>query len=156
MAKKTETEAVNVSIDALAEALTKAITATKPLEKKTVATRTKRTPWSPKDGSPKLKLRRKMFHHGIPLTSRISNEEIELLNRVRPGTYCEGFIRVTLRKDKGLDIDYPVKTASQRLKLPNLYGITSFKGLLERLVDEAKNPATYRKADDLDIYDLES
>jgi hypothetical protein len=139
-----------VGLEALAEALTRAIQTTQPLQKKTVATRKKRTPWSPKDGSPKQKLRRAMYHHGIPLTTRISNEEIELLNKVKPGMYLDGFVKVYKRKDQGIDIDYPVKTNSQRLRLSNQYGITSFEGLLKRIVDEGLNPQNYKKTDDLD------
>jgi hypothetical protein len=91
-----------------------------------------------------------MYHHGIPLTTRISNEEIELLNKVKPGMYLDGFVKVYKRKDQGIDIDYPVKTNSQRLRLSNQYGITSFEGLLKRIVDEGLNPQNYKKTDDLD------
>lgn len=160
MAKKTDDTnepAKNVvELDTLAKAFTEALKTIKPIEKKTVATRRKGTAWTPKDGAPKLKMRRKMFHHGVELTTKISNEEIELLNKVKPGSYCEGWVRVILRKDKGIDIDYPVKTSSQRLKLPNQFSITSFSSLLRRLIDEAANPASYRKPEDEDLYDLNS
>lgn len=150
-----ESTSTTVGLDVLTTALTQAIQATKPKEKKTVATRTKRSPWDPKDGSPKKKLKRTMYHHGIPIRN-IDNDEIELLNKLRPGRYCNGYVVVTLRKDRGIDIDYPVKTASQRLRLPNEFGITSFRGLLQRLVDEAADPKKYRRPEDNDLYELES
>lgn len=140
---------------ALADALVQAIERTRPPQKKTIADRKENTPWTPKDGSPQLKLKRKMYHHGMMITGKISNEEIELLNKVRPGHYCDGVVRVTARRDRGVDIDYPIATAQQRLRLINAYKITSFADLLRRIVDENANPRKYRKADDPDVYDLD-
>jgi hypothetical protein len=137
----------------LAEAFVSAIERTKPMEKKTVFTRKVNTPWSPPEGTPRTKLKRKFFHHGIGITTKVTNEEIELLNKIRPGVYCDGFVRVTLRKDRGIDIDYPVKTASQRLKLVNQFGIRSFAELLQRLIAENADPAKYRRQEDMDLYD---
>lgn len=139
----------------LADAFVDAIERTKPPAKKTIFTRKKDTPWTPKDGSPKLKMRRKFYHHGIPIGENVSNEEIALLNQLKPGAYCDGYIRVTLRKDRGIDIDHPVRTASQRLKLVNTYGIRSFGELLQRIIDERNNPSKYRKPEDADLFDLD-
>ena len=132
----------------LANALIAAINATKAVEKKTPFNRTKNTPWTPKDGSPRLKLKRTMYQHGILIGSRVSNEEIALLNQIKPGRFCDGHVHVVKRKDKGLNIDYPVKTASQRLKLVNQFGLRNFVELLQRLVDEAKNPSAYKTEED--------
>lgn len=159
MAKKTETEteqeektnsAIAEAHQQLAKALVEAIRETQPPVKKTPITRTKRTPWSPTDGKPKLKLKRKMFHHSLELDTKISNEEIDLLNKIRPGVYCDGWVKVIRRKDKGLDIDYPIRTSSQRLKLVNQFGIRDFKELLERIVSEQSNPKAFKTEDDLD------
>lgn len=144
--------AVAQAQQALADAFVNAIERTRPPEKKTVANYKSVTPWSPPDGVPQAKLKRKMFQHGIPLETKMTNEEINLLNLVRPGHYCEGFVRVTVRKDRGLDIDYPVRTASQRLRMVNQYGIRSFKELLARVIDEHDNPTKYRRPDDMEIY----
>ena len=125
----------------LAQALVEAINITKPKEKKTISNRAVNTPWTPKDGSAKIKLKRKMYHHGLKLDEkRLSNEEVDLLNKIKPGTYCDGWVKVYRRKDRGLDIDYPVKTASQRLKLITTYGIASFKGMLENLILQGNQP----------------
>ena len=135
----------------LAAALTEALKAAKGPEKKNVFTRSIGRPWWPKDGK-RLKMNRVFLQHGIPI-ERVSNEVIELLNQIRPGWYCEGHVKVTLRKDRAMDITYPVKTAAQRLKLVNQFGIRSFKELLERIVDEHKNPTRYRRSSDLDMFD---
>lgn len=129
----------------LAQALITAIEATRPPVKKTVFNRKKGSPWDPKDGSPKPKLKRKMFQHGIEIMpEQVSSEEIDALNKVKPGIYCNGFLRVNKRKDRGLDIDYPVRSNAQRLRLINEFGIRSLTELCARIVDEQNNPTSYK------------
>lgn len=135
----------------IAEAFAVALERTKPKEKKTPYNRKKGGPWATTDGSVKPMLRRPTFQHGIQLTENtLSKEEIELLNLVKPGLYCENFIRVVKRKDKGIDIDYPVRTNAQRLKLANQFGINSLSDLCNRLISEAKNPKAYKTDDEDD------
>lgn len=132
----------------LAVALSLAIRQSAPVEKKTAATKPSVTPWTPKDGSPKLRLKRKAYHHGLLLGdptvehNRLSNEEIALFNKLKPGSYCNGYVRVSRRRDKGIDIDYPIRTNAQKVRLVNDFGIRSFKELLERCVNEAAQPKT--------------
>lgn len=140
---------------ALADAFVSAIERTRPAEKKTIFTRKRKTPWTPKNGEAPLKLKRKMYQHGILLEGKLTNEEIDLLNKVKPGVYCDGWVKVNVRKDRGLDIDYAVRTNAQRLKLVNQYGIRSFTELLARIVDERANPTKYRRPEDNDLYDLD-
>lgn len=158
-AKTAEAPAATASVteaqQAMADAFVSAIERTRPPEKKTVFTRKKNTPWTPKDGSPKLKMKRVFYQHGIPLGENVDNETIALLNQLKPGHYCDGYVRVTLRKDRGIDISYPVRTASQRLRLVNSYGVRSFAELLQRVIDERSNPSKYRKPEDTDLFDLE-
>ena len=150
--KKTDAEDVvkpDTSAQALVEALVQAIQITKPIEKKTVATRTSKSPWDPKDGSKKLKLKRRMFQHGLPIDPDfITNEDIELLNRLKTGRFMDGWVKVFKRKDGGIDIDYPVKTPSQRMKLSGQFGIRSLNDLLARCIEEAKNPKPELPEDD--------
>lgn len=136
--KKSE---VTVSETTLADALVQAINAAKPPEKKNPFNRKKGTPWTPKDGSAKLKLKRKMYQHGLLIDDeKIDNEEIALMNKVRPGLYLDGHVKVIRRRDRGIDIDYAVKTASQRLRLVNQFGIRNLKELLAQCIEEAANP----------------
>ena len=135
----------------LAEAFVEAIERTKPPTKKTSFNRPKNGPWEPKDGRPKPRLKRKMYQHGIELREEtLSPLEIELLNKVKAGSYCGGFVKAIKRKDRGIDIDYPVRTASQRLKLSNQFGIVGFTGLLNRLIEEASKPELYKPLDEDD------
>lgn len=131
---------VQISAEVLAEALAKAIATARP-ERITVANRKKNTPWTPKDGSPKLKLKRRIYQHGQEvLEERMLNQWIELANKLRPGKYCDGYITVIRRRDKGLDITYPVKTQAQRMKLVTEFGLRDFGEILARCVSEADTP----------------
>jgi hypothetical protein len=153
--KKTEAEALVKNVvphDTSAElvrALVQAIESTKPVEKKNAYNRKPGNPWVPKDGSPKLKLKRKFYQHGLLVDPDMStNEEIELMNAVKPGRFLDGYVKVIRRRDKGIDIDYQVKTAAQRMKLAANFGINSFAALLERCIEEANNPTKYAIQDE--------
>lgn len=174
MAKKTEaTEQVvqdavaNGSaqqlFDALAKALTAAVKEAKGPEKKTFSTRKPGDPWSPKDGSKKLKLKRVMFQHGLKIDPDLeTNEVIDLLNKIKPGRYLGDWVKVYKRKDQGIDIDYPVKTPGQRMKMAQMgiVGVidpetgkelkSGFQVLLERIVEEGKKPKPVEYKEDLD------
>jgi hypothetical protein len=140
------------SVEQLTKALADAINSTRPPDKITVANRKSKTPWSPPEGTPRSKFKRRFYHHGISLRDgeNLSNVEIDLLNEIRPGRYMDGHVNVKQRKDRGVDIDYKVSTASDRLRLVNQYKITSFEDLLQRIVAEHANPEQYRKTDDLE------
>lgn len=141
----------NISLDALVEAFTRAFNATKTPEKKTVSTRKKGSPWDNPDGSPKPQMKRAFFQHGVEIQPNIvSAAEINLLNQIKPGLYCGGFVRVMKRKDRGYDIDYPIRTSAQRLRLSNQFGIVSLQQLLQRIVDEMNNPARFKGPDEGD------
>lgn len=128
----------------LIKALVEAINQTKAPVKQHAGTRKARNPWMPKDGSPKIALRRKFYQHGIPVDPDMeSNETISLMNKVRPGVFLDGYVTVKRRRDRGIDIDYSIKTASLKLKLVNQFGIRSFNELLERVILEADNPEKY-------------
>ena len=158
--KKTETPEVvepttptTTPEQALVSALVQAIQQTKPVEKKNPFTRKRNTPWSPKNGEARLRLKRKTYHHGQLLNvgdnePNLYNSEIALLNQLRPGIYMDGDVRVIRRRDKGIDIDYKVRTAADRLKLVNKHGIRSFEELLTRILDEAENPVKYKEDED--------
>ncbi len=139
----------SVAITDLAQALIQAINSTKPPDKKTVFNRKAGDPWRNKDGTPKPKLKRPLFQHAIEVSpAQLFSEQILLANQVKPGRYMEGHVRVTKRNDGGIDIDYPIKTAAQRLKLVNTFGIRNFTDLLQRLIDEKANPAKYRRPEE--------
>lgn len=141
----------SVSTKELIQALVSAIETTRPTVKKTPNTRTAKTPWTNKDGSPKSKLKRKAHQHGIILDpDMLTNEQIDLFNKLRPGVFLEGHVKVVRRKDRGIDIDYPVKTAAQRLRLVNQFGIRDLNELLQRCIAESENPKDYILPDEQD------
>lgn len=153
MAKSSKPEAeVSVSASELATALTAAIEAAKPPTKKNIFTRKEHTPWTPKDGSVKPKLKRKIFQHSIPVQDKfLTSEQILLLNKIRPGDYFDGYVHVTRRRDKGIDITYPMRNAQQRMALAGKTGARNFTELIKNINDEAAKP---RKSE-FDLEDLD-
>jgi len=76
----------SVAINDLAQALVTAIEATRPPTKKNIFTRKKGNPWMNKDGSPKPKLKRVWFQHGMEINqNQLYSDEIE--KPVRYGKY---------------------------------------------------------------------
>lgn len=112
------------ALKALGFVFADAIQKSKPIEKKTTATRKPGDPWQPTDGSKKLTLKRKMYLHSIPIDPDFNdNATIDALNHLKVGRYLGDWVKVYKRKDQGIDIDYPIKTASQRMRLASM-GIT--------------------------------
>ena len=141
---------VQISADILAAALAKAIETARPA-KITVANRKKQTPWTPKDGSPKRTLKRKLFQHGIPVQEdHMTNEWIDLANKLRPGKFCNGLIDVIRRRDKGINITYPMKTQAQRMRLVTEFGLRDFGEIMARCIQEAELPRKTQEELDLD------
>lgn len=134
----------------IAAAIREVVEASRPKEKKNAFNRHVKTPWF-ETGQKKSKLKRKMYQHGLIMDEDfLSSEDIDALNKVRPGIYLDGYVTVRRRRDRGIDIDYPVKTASQRMKLVSQFGIRSLKELCERLIAEAENPKKFVPEDELD------
>lgn len=137
----TSTQSTNDVLAQLAAVLTQVLQQNKPVEKKTTANRIPRTPWSPKNGEPKLKLKRKFYQHNYPLDAkRMTNERIALANQLKPGRFCDGFVTVTRRRDKGINITWPLKTPDQKLFLVQNFGLRNLDEIMQYCIDEAKNP----------------
>src|SRR5689334_8869374 len=81
---------MQVLADVIGRSVSSAIETARP-QKKTINDYVPKTPFDPPDGTPRAKLKRKMYQHGMPISQELlTNEEIELLNKVRPGSYCDG------------------------------------------------------------------
>lgn len=140
----------SVSTTALADALVQAINLTKPRAKKTVVNYDPQTPWSPPSGEVKHRLKRKAYQHGILLDdAKLTNEQIDLFNKLRPGVFGNGFFRVTRRRDKGIDLDYPFRTPAQRMRVSSEFGLRDVNEVLQFCIDESLRPKR------LEIEDLE-
>ena len=150
-AKVTEPQEATVTVSeaGLANAIVTAIEHARP-QKKNAATYKRNTPWTPKNGEPQLKLKRKTYHHSIPVIGKLTNQEITLFNQIRPGVYMDGKVKVIRRKDRGIDLDYSVRTAAQRLQLINKYGTRNLADLLEKIVEEQERPKKDSDYDDQD------
>ena len=96
-------------------------------------------------------LKRVWFQHGaFELTKEsFCNDTIELMNKVRPGVYCNGLVRVNKRRDRAYDITWPVATVAQRMRVINEAG-TTFENILLRCIAEHEDPKRFKGPDDGD------
>lgn len=139
-----------VGIGELAQALVTAIESTRPPTKKNPFNRKKGDPWQPKPGQIKPKLKRAWHQHGGELDPKnLYVEEVELLNKVKPGNYVHGLVQIFKNKDRSYNITWPVKTAAQRLRVLNEAGGT-FALILQRCIDEYADPKKFRGPEDED------
>src|SRR3990167_11443519 len=129
----------------IAAAIVHAIEASRPFpQKKNSITRKRSMFYEPKDGSKKEKFKRRFFQHGLEIGWETTlPEDVKLLNQLKPVRYLGGYVSVKKRKDGGLDLDYPIKTPAQRMTLASKYGITSFGGFIQRILDERADPKKY-------------
>ena len=140
---------ISVDANAFVQAIMSAVEAANGPRKKTILTRKNGGPFAPKDGEIKPKLKRKTYQHGVLINEEsVSSAEINSLNKLKPGSYCDGLVRVERRRDKGLNLTYNIRTAAQRLKLLNEYGLTSLVAICERCAAEAAQPK--KQDEDLD------
>jgi hypothetical protein len=109
-----------------------------------------RTPWNP-TGEP-LKVRLKapaVFMNGARLHPKmLSEEEITLLNALKPGLYNKKKWTVTLRRDKSIDIGYSNKTVKHRLELAR--EAPSLSDMCRKILTEAEARDKRRKAGEVD------
>lgn len=103
-------------------------------------------------GKRKRVLKRKMYQNGFPLNVNIlTDEEISLLNQIKPGRYIKGLVSV-FQTYKGSDtlvnIVYVNKTVDQRFALKDEF--RNLGEMLKLIVEEHKNPPKRRGDDDED------
>lgn len=141
----------SVNVKDLVNALVTAITLTKPIEKKTTINRVRHNPYYPPAGTPRLKLKKLWYQNGNEIdVEQLYNEDIDELNKMKAGRYMAGHLRIVKRKDGGMGIEYPIRTAAQRLKLQNQFHISNFTDLVKRINAERADPTKYRPADEDD------
>lgn len=76
------------------------------------------TPWNPEGKKNRTKLRRPTFISGYPVNPILhSEQEIELLNQLKPGRYNDRKWEVARFEDGSIDIRYPNKTIPQRMEM---------------------------------------
>ena len=147
-----------LAITDLAAALIQAIRATQPPIKKTPFTKIDGNPFRAKPGQVKPKLKRSIFLHGGEINpDQHFVEELELLNQLRPGTFFNGAVRVSKRKDRGYSISWPVRTIQQRLIIENEARPFAHKddpsglcAIIRRCIEEHNDPKRFKGPEDDD------
>lgn len=149
MANKTVEDQTPVASDVekLANAITGAIEKTGPRRFVPYGQESRVTPFNP-TGKRNRTLRRKMYQNGNPLFVRhLTDKEIELLDKIKPGVYLQGKVTVVETFD-GVDtivyIRYKNRTSDQRNELDAL--APSLTAKLQCMVNEHAEQAAAIKA----------
>lgn len=104
------------------------------------------TPWNPSGERRTLKLKPASFsQNGARINpALLSDEEITLINQLKPGVYNKKKWRVVRRRDKSLDLQYPNESLEARFELKGEAG--NLAGMLKMIITEQEAQERRRKA----------
>ena len=144
-------------VNELVNAFVQAINITKPREKVRPYQRKRICKECGQDHKDNTPLKRAWLQHGgfDMLREQFCNSTIELLNRVKPGVYINGLVKVHKRKDRAYDITWPVRTQALRQRVMDeaakRTGLgNSLDAILQACIDEQRDPRRFRGPDDDD------
>lgn len=128
------------------QGLTQAVTVmaeSQPVKRVPFAKRKIRSPFNP-TGNRKRKLTRRCYQNGYPmLVTRLHDEEIALLNQVRPGLYINNLVRVTETQNGGnIDLHIIYKNKGIDQQLANQQHWRDLRDLLRLCVEETRSAPT--------------
>lgn len=132
----------NVNVLELAQAIKMVVEETAPVKQVHISQYRPKSPWNPagKRQHERPHLRGEFLQNGQRMIEdRLSEKEIELLNKIRPGRYINRKVEVIERQSNGevtVEIRYNNQTADQRSELKN--EARNLTEMLQRIVDEAK------------------
>lgn len=100
-----------------------------------IAEASKVTPWNP-DGGPKKRLKVTAFYmNGARVNPvMLTNEEIDLINQLKPGAFNKKKWVVRKRRDKSIELQYPNKSVEHRIELRGEAG--NLAGMLKKILTE--------------------
>jgi hypothetical protein len=109
-----------------------------------------KTPWNPSGELRKVKLKHKKFYqNGAEVnTDLMTDDEIALVNQLKPGRYNKRKWEVVKRKDKSLDVRYPNKTLQQRWQLKA--EASNFSAIIQKILLEQEEQAARKKRGEAD------
>ena len=112
-----------------------------PVKQVNRANRVPKTPWNPEGKKVRATLRCRMTQNDTRIgESRLSEEEINLFNQLKPGKYQGGNWVVTATNKDGvetLNLYIPNKTMSDRYKMKGIAGTRGLAGILDVIIAEA-------------------
>jgi hypothetical protein len=133
----------------LAKAITDAVTEASPVKQVHISKYKAITPWNPTGALRRPAMNAKFLDNGSEIPDwKVTDEDIALLNQLKPGRYLDRKLEVIERNDNGgartVEIRYSNKNVGQRMEMKN-YG-RNFTELLQNIVTEQKPKAGTAKA----------
>lgn len=109
-----------------------------------------RTPWNPSGERRTVKLKpTAVYQNGARLNPvMLSDEEITLLNQVKPGRYNKNKWEVVRRRDKSIDIRFANKSIEQRMEMKG--EAVTLTGMLQKILIEQEAQAQRRKRGEIE------
>lgn len=145
--RKRSVNVSSVDVKELAQALKEAIQETAPIQQVHISRYVAKTPFNPTGSKTRPKLRGLFLQNGGRMVEdRLTNDEITLLNKIRPGRYLDRRVEVIERTENGetsVEIRYSNASMEQRLELKNR--ARNLKEMLQGILDEQK-PSKEEKA----------
>lgn len=130
----------SVDITALAKAITEAVAEASPVKQVHISRYRAQTPWNPTGELRRRKMEARFLQNGIELRDwHITDEDIDLLNQIKPGRYMDRKVEVVERNENGsrtVEIRYSNQSIGQRMEMKNY--ARNFTELLQNIVTEMK------------------
>jgi hypothetical protein len=103
--------------------------------------------WNPEKDGPRETLTRDFYQNGNPVNPVVlSNEEIRLINQIKPGVYAKKKFRVTPQPGGGIGLWYDNKTLHQRFTIARIAGESQgLTGILQMILTEEEAQKDRRK-----------
>lgn len=129
-----------VDVKELAQAIKAAVEETAPIKQVHISRYSAVTPFNPTGKKVRTKLNCNFTQNGARVNiARLTDEELELINKLKPGRFFERRVEVVERIENGerdIDIRYNNATNEQRMENKNLF--RNLRELLQGCVDQQK------------------
>lgn len=127
-------------VQGLAQAIRTAVEETAPQKQVHISRYIAQTPWNPTGTRVRPELRGRFFQNGrLIQDDRLTADEINKLNKLKPGRYFDRKVEVLERSENGdvtVEIRYSNKSMEQRMEMKNL--ARNLNELLDGILAETK------------------
>jgi len=129
-----------VDVSELAQAIKAAVEETAPIKQVHISRYVAKTAFNPTGAKKRPKLNCTFLQNGYePPTDKMFDEEIELVNQLRPGRYLDRKVEVIERiegNERSIELRYSNGTVEQRMEMKNI--ARSLREMLRLIVSEQK------------------
>ena len=130
----------SIDLKELASAITNAVAEAGPIKQVPISRYLAKTPWNPTGSKQRPKLRATFLQNGYEIREAfVTDEQIHLLNQIKPGRYINRKVEVVERNEHGnhsIELRYNNKSIEDRMELKT--EARNLTEMLQRIVNEQK------------------